>query len=44
VEDWLHQLQSIDVAIKAGETDDREAMGRFALGAARAVARAPALS
>jgi hypothetical protein len=39
VEDWLHQLQAIDAAIKSGETDDRQAMGRFALGAARAVAR-----
>jgi DNA polymerase-3 subunit delta len=39
VEDWLHQLQAIDVAIKAGEADDRQAMGRFSLGAARAVAR-----
>jgi DNA polymerase-3 subunit delta len=39
VEDWLHQLQAIDVAIKAGETDDRQAMGRFSLGAARAVAQ-----
>ncbi|MGD0448532.1 MAG: DNA polymerase III subunit delta [Candidatus Dormibacteria bacterium] len=39
VEDWLHQLHAIDAAIKSGETDDRQAMGRFALGAARAVAR-----
>ena len=42
VEDWLHQLQAIDAAIKSGETDDRQAMGRFALGAARAVARGQA--
>jgi len=39
VEGWLHQLRAIDVAIKAGETDDRQAMGRFGLGAARVVAR-----
>jgi DNA polymerase-3 subunit delta len=42
VEGWLHQLQAIDTAIKAGEADDRQAMGRFTLGAARAVARARA--
>ncbi|MGO8687166.1 MAG: DNA polymerase III subunit delta [Candidatus Dormibacteria bacterium] len=40
VEGWLHQLQAIDAGIKAGEADDRQAMGRFTLGAARAVARA----
>ncbi len=39
VEAWLHQLQAIDAAIKSGETDDRQAMGRFALGAARTVTR-----
>jgi DNA polymerase-3 subunit delta len=42
VEDWLRQLQAIDAAIKSGETDDRQAMGRFALGAARAVTRGQA--
>jgi DNA polymerase-3 subunit delta len=39
VERWMRQLQAIDVAIKAGETDDRQAIGRFTLGAARMVAR-----
>jgi len=39
VEDWLRQLQAIDAAIKSGETDDRQAMGRFALGAARTMTR-----
>ena len=40
VEGWLVQLQRIDAAVKAGETDDREAVGRFALGAARTVGTA----
>jgi DNA polymerase-3 subunit delta len=39
VEDWMRQLQAIDVAVKSGEVDDRQAMGRFTLGAARVVAR-----
>jgi DNA polymerase-3 subunit delta len=39
IEGWLRQLQAIDAAIKAGEADDRQAMGRFTLGAARAMAR-----
>jgi DNA polymerase-3 subunit delta len=39
VEDWLRQLHAIDVAIKSGTTDDRQAMNRFTLGAARVVAR-----
>ena len=40
VEGWLVQLQRIDVGVKAGETDDRQAVGRFALSAARTVAGA----
>jgi DNA polymerase-3 subunit delta len=42
VEDWLRQLQRIDAGIKSGEADDRQAIGRFTLGAARTVARARA--
>ena len=42
VEGWLRQLQAIDAGIKAGETDDRQAMDGFALGAARVVARSRA--
>ena len=42
VEGWLRQLQAIDAGIKAGETDDRQAVDGFALGAARVVARSRA--
>jgi DNA polymerase-3 subunit delta len=42
VEAWLRQLQAIDAGIKSGEADDRQAMGRFTLGAARTLARARA--
>lgn len=41
VEGWLRRLGELDVAIKTGEADDRQAVSSFALGAARAVRRRP---
>ncbi|MGD0834445.1 MAG: DNA polymerase III subunit delta [Candidatus Dormibacteria bacterium] len=37
VEDWLRQLQRLDAAIKRGDSNDRNALQGFALGAARAL-------
>ena len=37
VEDWLRRLQRLDAAIKRGESNDRNALQGFALGAARAL-------
>jgi DNA polymerase III subunit delta len=38
VEEWMRRLHRLDVAIKSGESDDRQGVGVFALGAARTAA------